>query len=104
LRLGGSWEAQRTRKVVEGDWPQSKSVELFSTFRDYIKERSCLVVDEVDVGRKHAARRSMSRHGTGPDRHHLHVTDILGRVLRLPLGIEQVLGAEQDQRLRLDRL
>src|SRR5215831_4651455 len=79
-------------------------IKFLATFGHPIEEDTGLAVDEVDISRKHAARRCVSRDRSRTDGHHLHVTDTLGSFLRLPLGIEQVFGAEQDQRLRLDRL
>ena len=37
------------------------------------------------------------------DRDHFDVCDMLRRFLRLEIGIEQIFGPGEDQRLRLDR-
>src|SRR5262245_41647280 len=70
---------------------------------DHVQEASDLDVEEIDVGREQPARGGVSGDGLRTDRDVAHVTDVARRLERLPLRVEQILLARQNQRLGLDR-
>src|SRR6266404_8589713 len=62
-----------------------------------------LAVEKFHVGGNRAAGGGVAGDGAGADRHQLHAYDILRGFLRFEFGVEQILGAGEDQRLRFDR-
>src|SRR5262245_50438571 len=69
-----------------------------------IEERRDRRVLRLVLRRGGARPRQVPQRPLVVDRHVAHVADVLRRVLRLVFRIEQVAGAREDQRLRLDGL
>src|SRR5215217_8037911 len=75
---------------------------LAPTAAQLVQELPYLAVQEVHIRREQAARRGVPRHRTRADGHHTDVAYVAGRLLRLIFGVQQVLGAGEDQGLRPD--
>src|SRR3954463_2464146 len=80
----------------------SRLLKLFSPLGHEVEKARDFPVEEIDVRRKSAARRRMPGDRAGTDGRHAHVADMARRIDRLPLRIEQILGAHHDEGLRLD--
>src|SRR5712664_4280678 len=78
-------------------------IQPLPALRHAIQERPRLAVEKLHVRRDRAASRGVAGYGARADRHHLDVGDVLPGLLRLEFRVEQVLGAGEDQRFRLDR-
>src|SRR5262249_35343639 len=59
-------------------------------------------LEQIDVCVETAGLGGVAGHGAGADGRYPHVSDKSRRVDGLPFRVEQVLGADQDQGLRLD--
>src|ERR1700759_5445043 len=78
-------------------------IQLLAAGGDVVEKRPRLAVEKLDIGGVGAAGGGVTSDRSGADGHHLHAGNVLAHRGRLELGIEQVLGAGEDQCLRLDR-
>src|SRR6187401_2254301 len=67
-----------------------------------VKKPRNLAVEQIYVCGKPPACRGVTGHRTGTDRHDARVADVMRYFDRLEFRIEQILGADHDQRLRLN--
>jgi hypothetical protein len=67
-----------------------------------VKKLRDLSIEEIDVCGESAPSRGVSGYGAGADGPSPHVADKPRRVDGFPFGVEQVLGADQDEGLRLN--
>src|SRR5262252_6757434 len=84
--------------------PAVTLVELGAAAGDAFKEGRRLAIDELHVSREKAAGGGMAAGCAWADGHYLRVANLPGCLLRLPLRVEQVLCADEDDRLGFDRL
>src|SRR5262245_61685813 len=88
---------------TRASWPRLLLLELLAAIGDEVEERPDLTVEKVDVGRVGAARGGVASNTVRVDRYHPDVADVARCLFRLPLRIQEVLHAVQDDRLSLDR-
>src|SRR5262249_19721164 len=94
-------ETMKSRR--ERSMTASLLAQLSAAVGDDIQKRADLGREMVDVGREEAARGGGTGARLRTDRHHAGIADVTGGVGRLPFRVQQVLLADHNQRLGLDR-